>query len=371
MIIDKLENDIKGVDQGSKLYPVFKKVQQGIRITEDDAIMMFKSNNILDIATIANYVNNNINQNRVYYIMNGHINYSNICAIHCSFCSFSKKRNQDNAYEFNLEEIKNKFLEFNQKEIREVHIVGGLHPDKPFSYYTDMLSAIREINQNVTIKAFTAVEIDHFSKMFQMSVNDVLLKLKDSGLGALPGGGAEIFAEHIRKKICPTKITGKEWLEVHKIAHQTGLKSNATMLFGHIESFEDRVDHLSRLRSLQDETGGFLTLIPLTYHPDNNPLIAQRTSGLDELKTIAISRIFLDNFKHIKAYWIMLGIKIAQLALSFGADDLDGTVMEEKIVHAAGAKSPEMLSKMDLINLILETNRIPVERDSFYNEIIS
>ena len=358
-----------GVTEESPIYPIYQKVMAGERISENEALLLFKSDNIHDIAHIARLVQYRWNENKIHYVLNGHINYSNICAIKCSFCSFSKKNGDEGAYAMSLDEIKNKFLQFNQDQIREIHIVGGLHPDKPLDYYSSMIETIRSLNPDITIKAFTAVEIEYFSRQFAMPVREVLTTLMKAGLGALPGGGAEIFAEKIRKKICPTKIDAAKWLEVHETAHELGLKSNATLLFGHIESYEDRVDHLKRLRDLQDKTGGFLCLIPLTYHPEANPLCDTRTTGIDELKTIAVSRIFLDNFPHIKAYWVMLGVKLAQMALSFGADDLDGTVIEEKITHAAGGQSPQALSRVELRKLITDCGKVPVERDSFYYEI--
>lgn len=357
------------VSTNSPLYPIYNKVLEGSRITDEDALKLFNSQNILEIGAIANIIREKYNKNKVYYVLNGHINYSNICTIKCNFCSFSEKLNSDKAYEMSLEDIKEKFNEFNQDAIREIHIVGGLHPKLPFQYYKDMIKAIKDINPDVCVKGFTAVEYHHFSKLYNKPVEDIFKELIDCGLGALPGGGAEIFDEKIRKEICPSKIDADQWLDIHRTAHKLGLKSNATMLFGHIESIEHRIDHLSRLRQLQDETGGFLALIPLTYHPEHNPLRGTRTSGLDEIKTTAISRIYLDNFPHIKAYWIMLGIKMAQMALNFGADDLDGTVLEEKITHAAGGKSPQLLSKKEIENLIRECHKVPVERDSFYNEI--
>ncbi len=371
MLVKQLHKHQPTIPENSLLYSIYQKVNNKERIGEDEALTLFQSHNIVEIGIIADLVNQRFNQNKVYYILNGHINYSNVCAIQCSFCSFSTKYGDHNAYEMSLEDIRNKFSTFNQDEIREIHMVGGLHPDMPFSYYEDMIQTIKTMNPRVTVKAFTAVEIAHFADLFNMSLENVFKRLIDKGLEALPGGGAEIFSEAIRRKICPTKISGDQWLEVHRIAHRSGIKSNATMLFGHIETYEDRIDHLKRLRDLQDQTNGFLTFIPLTYHPEHNPLRSNRTSVLDELKTIAVSRIFLDNFPHIKAYWIMLSIKAAQIALSFGADDLDGTVKEEKIYHAAGAEGPQMLSKSDLIDLITECRKIPVERDSFYNEIQS
>jgi len=368
-LITQLCSSSSPILKTSPLYPIYKKVKNRERISESDAASLFASNDILEIGIIANLIRQRHNKNNVYYILNGHINYSNICVNSCSFCSFKKKSTDKSAYEMSLNAIQSKLSEFNQQTIQEIHIVGGLHPQFPFSYYLDILKSVREVNPNITIKAFTAVEIAHFAHSFKMSIRAVLSQLIECGLEMLPGGGAEIFAEDIRQQICPDKISATEWLEVHKTAHELGIKSNATMLFGHIESFEHRIDHLKQLRHLQDQTDGFLALIPLTYHPKHNPLSPQRTSGLDELKTIAISRIYLDNFPHIKAYWVMLGLKMAQTALSFGADDLDGTVLEEKITHSAGAMSPELLSRSELNNLILECQKIPLERDSFYKPV--
>ncbi len=358
---------IINITKKSPCTDIFLKVKQGHRITEEEALTLFHSDDVIELGILANQIKEKYNQNKVYYILNGHINYTNICINSCVFCSFRKKKEDQYAYEMSLEDIKNKFNEFNQNNIQEIHVVGALHPELPFSYYTDLLKIIKSINANITIKAFTAVEIEYFSRLYSMPLENILLQLKESGLGALPGGGAEILNDQVRKKICPDKITADTWLNVHETAHKLGLKTNATMLFGHVETYEDRIVHLKKLRDLQDKTNGFLSFIPLTYHPMNNPLSPNRTTGIDELKTIAISRIFLDNFPHIKAYWIMLGMKQAQLALNFGADDLDGTVLEEKITHAAGAKSPEMISRKELIALINECQKIPVERDSFYN----
>jgi aminodeoxyfutalosine synthase len=251
----------------------------------------------------------------------------------------------------------------------ELHIVGGLHPDWPFSHYLEMVSAIRKNFPRLHIKAFTAVEIDYFSRISGLSLVETLRSLKRSGLGSMPGGGAEIFAAGVRNSLCPEKISGERWLEVMKTAHQSGLRTNATMLYGHIETYEDRIDHLSKLRKLQDRTGGFQAFIPLAYHPKNTDIKGSYTSGLDDLRTIAISRLFLDNFQHIKAYWVMLGEKISQLALKFGADDIDGTIIEEKITHSAGALTGEQLTAEQLSSLIKKAGRIPVERDSFYRKI--
>jgi aminodeoxyfutalosine synthase len=252
----------------------------------------------------------------------------------------------------------------------EVHIVGGLHPDWPFDFYLKMLKSIKKNFPLLHIKAFTAVEIDYFSRISGLSLQDTLLALKDAGLDTMPGGGAEIFNGRVRNRICPEKITGRRWLKAMETAHYSGIRTNATMLYGHVEEYEHRVDHMLKLRNLQDKTGGFQAFIPLAFHPKNTKIKgAKYTSGTDDLKTVAISRLFLDNFQHIKAYWIMLGEKIAQLALMFGADDLDGTIVEEKITHSAGALSGSALTKRELINLIEKADKIPVERDSFYNPV--
>jgi len=254
-------------------------------------------------------------------------------------------------------------------ELSEFHIVGGLHPNWSFDYYLEILRRLKKIKPGVLLQAYTAVEIDHFSKISGLSLEKVIEKLKDAGLDSVPGGGAEIFKPSVRRKICPEKIPGTRWLAVHKALHRAGIPSNATMLYGHLEKYADRVDHLKRLRQLQDQTNGFHAFIPLAFHPLNTRLNhPYYTTGMDDLKTIAVSRIYLDNFPHIKAFWIMLGVKLAQVSLWFGADDLDGTVEEEKITHMAGAQTPEALPKEELVRLIKEAGREPVERDTLYRE---
>ncbi len=249
-------------------------------------------------------------------------------------------------------------------------MVGGLHPELPFDFYLEMLASIKADNPALHIKAFTAVEIDYFARLTGQSVEAVIAELKSAGLDSMPGGGAEIFNKEVRDRICPEKISGERWLEVTEKVHRAGLKTNATMLFGHLESFEDRVDHLGRLRRLQDKTGGFQTFIPLAFQPDNTRVPgAKGVGGVDALKTLAISRLYLDNFRHVKAYWVMLGLKIAQISLAFGVNDLDGTVVEEKIGHDAGADSPQALSKERIVDLIRKAGRVPVERDTLYNEL--
>ncbi len=345
-----------------------KRVISGKRITPEEALTLFKSDDIFTLGRIASYIAHKKNGDSVYFIQNHHINPTNICVNRCRFCAFSRSRGEKGAYELSIREIIKKLKRNNH--FTEVHIVGGLHPDWPFEHYLEMLREIKRNFPDIHIKAFTAVEIDYFSKISGLGVTETLKRLKNAGLDLMPGGGAEIFNKRVRNKICPEKIDGKKWLEIMQKAHEIGIMSNATMLYGHIESYRDRVEHMFKLRELQDKTGGFQAFIPLAFHPFNAEIgNGGYTSGIDDIKTIAVSRIFLDNFPHIKAYWIMLGEKIAQLAINFGADDLDGTIVEEKITHSAGAISRYGMTKAELINLIRKAGKRPIERDSFYNPI--
>jgi aminodeoxyfutalosine synthase len=365
---------------------ITEKVLSGERITGEEAAALYHSDDIFSLGRLASRMAEKKNGKKAYFVVNRHINPTNICVNRCKFCAFSRSKGEKGAFELTIDEIIQKLGEGqgagrrragrrNASPIaphpsplfREVHIVGGLHPDWSFDHYGRMLSRIRAAFPLIVIKAFTAVEIDYFSRISGLSVKEVLQKLKASGLQAMPGGGAEIFAERVRARLCPEKISGERWLEIHRMAHLSGIPTNATMLYGHLESVDDRVDHLLRLRQLQDITGGFQAFIPLAYHPRNTDIGGFYTSGIDDLKTIAISRIFLDNIAHIKAYWIMLGEKIAQVSLLFGADDLDGTIVEEKITHSAGAMSSEGLTKKELVNLITKAGKVPVERDAFYH----
>jgi aminodeoxyfutalosine synthase len=331
---------------------------------------LFASPDLLRIGALAARINQQRNGDAVYFNVNRHINYTNICVNRCTFCAFSKGVDDDGCYTLALNDILQKCSEAKAAGATEVHMVGGLHPDLPFDFYLEMLSAIRADNPGLHIKAFTAVEIDYFAGMTGQPVATVIRELVDAGLGSMPGGGAEIFSRTVRDQICPEKISGERWLEVIETVHQTGLKTNATMLFGHLETAADRVDHMARLRGLQDRTNGFQAFIPLAFQPDNTRVPgAQGVGGVDALKTLAISRLYLDNFRHIKAYWIMLGLKIAQVALCFGVNDLDGTVVEEKIGHDAGADSPQHLDKEQLCSLIRKAGKRPVERDTLYAEL--
>lgn len=368
---------------GVSLKQIEKKVLSGKRLSPADALELFNSGDIFTAGRLAAHAALSKNGNRAYFIRNHHINPTNICVNRCRFCAFSRSEGDRGAYELSIKEIISKIRKWyaaatdegkprsgktGNAVYREVHIVGGLHPSRPFDYYLQMLREIRRTFPGLHIKAFTAVEIDYFSKISGLSVRDTLLALKDAGLGSMPGGGAEIFNARVRNRLCPEKISGARWLRIMETAHRAGIRSNATMLYGHIETYKHRVEHMLKLRDLQDRTGGFQAFIPLSFHPVNTKIPgAKYTSGTDDLMTIAVSRLFLDNFPHIKAYWIMLGEKIAQLALLFGADDLDGTIIEEKITHSAGALSAHAMSRAALVNLIEKAGRVAVERDSFYN----
>jgi aminodeoxyfutalosine synthase len=349
------------------------KVRNNQRISPDEALALFESNDLLAIGELAALRNESKNGKNVFFNVNRHINPTNICVNRCAFCAFFRTVGEEGAYTLALDEICRRAVEAEGEGATEVHIVGGLHPDLPLEYYEEVLCAIRTAAPLLHIKAFTAVEIEYFSRISGYTIEQVLERLMVAGLGSMPGGGAEILVEDVRNKICPEKISGQRWLEIIRLAHLAGLKTNATMLYGHVETFADRVAHMQMLRDLQDETGGFQAFIPLAFQPENSDLKLdiKGTSGLDDLKTLAIARIFLDNFDHIKAYWVMLGEKIAQVALAFGVNDLDGTVIEEKIGHDAGAPSPQSLSKGGIINLIRKAGKIPVERDTLYRPLRS
>lgn len=363
------------------LEKIKERVIAGDRISFDEAMELFETDDIFFLGKLASYIAEKKNGKKVFFIRNRHINPTNICVNRCKFCAFSRSKGEEGAFELTIEEIIQKLNESNpsshsfvkkgQGGIREIHIVGGLHPDWPFEHYLEMISKIKENFPAINIKAFTAVEVDYMSKISGLSLEETLFSLKEHGLDTMPGGGAEIFDSDIRERLCPEKISGERWLEVMETAHSLGIKTNATMLYGHIENYNHRVAHMIELRNLQDRTGGFQAFVPLSYHPKGTEIGGSYSSGIDDLKTIAISRIVLDNFDHITAYWIMLGEKISQLALLFGADDLNGTIVEEKITHSAGALSAESMTPEELTNLIRMAGKIPVERDSFYIEVMS
>lgn len=352
------------------LTSIADKVEQGERITSEEALQLADCDDLLAVGTLAARANERRNGARVFFNRNRHINYSNICINTCAFCAFRRDDQQQGAFCLTPEEVGERAAAAAAVGAREVHVVGGLHPEQPFSYYLQMLQGIRRAAPEIHIKAFTAVEIDHLSHLADLSLDKVLKELRIAGLDSLPGGGAEIFASGVRERLCPEKISGRRWLEVMGTVHDVGLCSNATMLFGHLESWVDRIDHLKQLRELQDQTNGFMAFIPLPYQADNTRLPGLRgPGGTEVLKTLAISRLFLDNFDHIKGYWVMLGVKLAQVSLAFGVNDLDGTVIEERIGHAAGAASPQALSCDDLLWLVRGAGKQPVERDSLYSTV--
>lgn len=349
---------------------IAEKVDNRVRISDEEALFLFECGDLLEIGGMAARANERKNGRRVFFNVNRHVNYTNVCVKRCAFCAFSRTGEERDAYTLSLSEIVMRAEEAASQGATELHIVGGLHPDLPFDFYLEMLGAVKTAAPSIHIKAFTAVEIDHFTSISGLTVAEVLAALRDAGLGSMPGGGAEIFAPRVREQLCPEKISGEKWLSIMEEAHGLGVKTNATMLYGHLETYGDRVDHLSRLRKLQDATHGFLAFVPLAFQPGNTRLRTGNltgTTGVDDLKTLAISRIFLDNFDNVKAYWVMLGEKIAQIALSFGINDLDGTVIEEKIGHDAGAVTPQSLSRDEILHLIRKAGKRPVERDTLYN----
>jgi len=345
------------------------KVSAGGRLSEEDALALFLSRDVHAVGEMADLANRRVNGDRVYFIVNRHINPTNICVNRCKFCAFSKGREEPLAYTMTMDEILSRAEEARFQNATELHIVGGLHPDLPFDFFLRMLRALRERFPEMHIQAFTAVEIDYFSRITGLPLEEVIRQLKDAGLGSLPGGGAEIFDPEIRNRICPEKITGDRWLEIMEAVHNAGLRSNATMLYGHVETLASRVDHMRRLRDLQDRTGGFQSFIPLAFHPKNTEIAKGYTSGLTDLLTLAVGRIYLDNFRHVKSFWIMVGPKVAQVSLHFGVNDIDGTVVEERITHAAGATTGQEMTVAELVTLIRQAGRIPVERDTLYNVV--
>ena len=342
--------------------PVWEKVRSGERISPEEALRLYQTDDLIGLGRLANFIKEQKTGRRVTYVVNRQINPTNLCVLSCRFCDFASKKGRANAYVMSREEILSKC----SAELKEVHVVGGLHADWAFKDYLGIVQAIHEHFPSIQIKAYTAVEIDFFARREKCSVRDILVRLKEAGLVCLPGGGAEVFSERVRKALFPFKIGAPRWLEIHRTAHGLGIRSNSTLLYGHMETLEERVEHLRKLRDLQDETGGFLSFIPLAYQPGKTKVVPRQTSAIDDLKTIAISRIFLDNFEHIKSYWVTLGEETASLALQFGADDLDGTIGEEKIMHAAEAASPVGMAKERLERLIRSARRVPVERDALY-----
>ena len=351
-----------------------KKVELGERLSFEDGLYLEEHADLSTLGELANIVRERKNGNNAYYNVNTHINPTNVCVYRCNFCAFRADLKSPKGYVMSDEQIASRAHEAAQRGATEMHIVGGLHHQLPYEWYLNVVRVIHEAEPRLHLKAYTAVEWDWFERLTGRPTRDILAEFKEAGLGSLPGGGAEIFHAEVRDRICEHKADAGAWIRIHREAHQLGLRSNATMLYGHIEKAKHRIDHLCRLRELQDETGGFQTFIPLAFHPENTKLGAdekiEKPSVLRDLRTMAVSRLMLDNFQHIKAYWIMLGIPTAQLSLSYGADDIDGTVVHEKIYHDAGSDSPQELTVAQLRRLIEEAGRAPVERDTLYHEVI-
>jgi aminodeoxyfutalosine synthase len=356
--------------QRSELRDLYDKVAAGERISEADALRLFESKDLNTVGAIADVARTRKVGNRASYIINRYLNYSNYCILSCQFCSFARKKRDGDGFQLSVEQMVEKAREALKLGITELHIVGGLHPSLPFSYYVDFLKALKALDSRLQLKCFTAIEILHLAWLARKSVEQTLRELKDAGLESLTGGGAEIFRKEVRSAIAKGKESAEEYLDVHRTWHKLGGRSTCTMLFGHIESLADRVDHLRQLRALQDETKGFVGFVPLPYQPENNDIpVKTPPTGFDTLRTIAVSRIYLDNFDHITAYWVGMGLKLAQVALSYGADDLHGTIIEEHIFHMAGATSPQLQTEAEMLKAIREPGRTPVQRNTFYEPI--
>jgi aminodeoxyfutalosine synthase len=356
--------------QQSELDDLAEKVETGTRLEADDALRLYQCPDLNAVGRLASIATERKVGNRASYIVNRYLNYSNYCILSCQFCSFARKKREGDGFEHTIEEMVTKAQEALALGITELHIVGGLHPSLPFSYYTELLRALKAVDNTLQLKCFTAVEIYHLARLSKQTMPEVLATLKEAGLDSLTGGGAEIFQQDVRDAIAKGKETASEYLEAHRTWHQLGGRSTCTMLFGHVETIENRIDHLRQLRELQDETRGFTGFIPLPYQPENNAIpVTHPPTGNDALRTIAVSRLFLDNFDHITAYWVGLGMKLAQVALSYGADDLHGTIVEEHIFRMAGASTPQFQPEAALVKAIHETGRVPVQRNTFYESV--
>ncbi len=358
------------VIEDQRLKPILEKVAAGTRLDTEDGLALYRTADLLAVGYMANLVRERLHGNVTYFNVNRHINPTDVCVASCRLCAFGKKAKDPRAYTMSLEQVWETAGRGSTEAVTEFHIVGGLHPELTLDWYCEMFRGLKQRFPRVHLKALTMVEIAYLAKRSKTAYAEVIGRLIEAGVDSLPGGGAEIFCDRVRRIICDHKIAGEEWIEVARTAHRLGLKSNCTMLYGHIENEEDRVDHLLKLRALQDETGGFQTFIPLAFHPDNTPLEhVPKTTGFDDLKNIAVARLLLDNIPHVKAYWVMMTPRIAQVAQRFGADDVDGTIVEEKIYHDAGATTAQSLRRGELLGLIREAGRDPVERDTLYRPV--
>ncbi|MGH9723229.1 MAG: aminofutalosine synthase MqnE [Bryobacteraceae bacterium] len=353
-----------------RLTPILAKIEARERLSFDDGLALYQTSDLLALGYMANLVRERMHGSTTYFNVNRHINPTDVCVASCRLCAFGKRSKDPKAYTMSLEQVWETAGQGWSEAVTEFHIVGGLHPELTLDWFCRMLRGLKDRFPQVHLKAFTMVEIGYLAQRAKLPVREVLVRLKDAGMDSLPGGGAEVFCDRVRRIICDHKLTGDEWIETARTAHELGLRSNCTMLYGHIENDEDRVDHLVRLRELQDDTGGLVTYIPLAFHPDNTALHhIPKTTGFMDLKNIAVARLMLDNVPHIKAYWIMMTPKVAQIALRFGADDIDGTVVEEKIYHDAGATTSQSLRRAELLQLIRKAGREPVERDTLYRPV--
>ena len=349
---------------------IAEKARAGEALSHDEGVFLYRYPDLLAVGALANERREALHGDKTFFNINFHINPTNVCVADCKFCSFARlEPDAPAAYTMSIDEVRQKLVERMDQPVTEIHIVNGLHHNLGFDYYKDCLRTLKQLRPDIHLKAYTAVEIHYFAEKYGKTYEEVLSELKEAGLDSMPGGGAEIFSERARRKLCRGKANAEEWLEVHRTAHRLGIRTNCTMLYGTVETLDERIEHMIALRELQAETEGFQTFIPLAFHADNNSLAKlPPPTGVDNLRTYAVSRLMLHNIPHIKAYWLMIGVKTAQISLSFGVDDLDGTVQEEKIYHMAGADTPQGLTRGDLVRLIREAGRVAVERDTLYNE---
>jgi aminodeoxyfutalosine synthase len=356
------------------LLPIVEKVEQGERLSFEEGMRLYHTPDLNTLMRLANLVRERKHGDRTFFVHSLRLEFTNICYVGCTFCAFAARKGEPHAWDYDAETVVEKVREKWEPGITELHMSSGHHPNRPWSYYPEMVRKLREAFPTLQVKAFTAAEIEHLSKIAKKPTLEVLRELKEAGLAALPGGGAEIFADRVRRQIAKNKVKAEKWLQIHREAHSLGIRTNATMLYGHIETLEERLDHMDRLRRLQDETGGFHSFIPLAFQPDANDLAkslgkTEFTTGLDDLRNLAVARVYLDNFDHIKGYWVMISSDLVQVSLDWGVSDVDGTIIDEHIAHAAGATSPLGLSKQKMVEMIQSAGRVPVERDAFYNVV--
>jgi aminodeoxyfutalosine synthase len=356
------------------LEPIAAKVQAGERLTFDEGMRLYHTPDLNALSQLSNLVRERKNGDKTYFVHSMRLEFTNICYVGCTFCAFAAHKNEERAWDYDVDGVVAKVREKYEPGLQELHMSSGHHPTRPWSYYPEMVRALNANFPGLQVKAFTAAEIEHLSHIAKKSTLEVLTELKEAGLAAMPGGGAEIFADRVRLQIAKRKVSADKWLEIHRQAHSLGIRTNATMLYGHIETLEERLDHMDRLRNLQDETGGFFSFIPLAFQPDANALAfnlgkTEFTTGVDDLRNLAVSRLYLDNFQHVKGYWVMIGSDLVQVALDWGVSDVDGTIIEEHIAHAAGATSPLGLSRQKMVDMIQRAGRVPVERNAYYDEL--